>query len=464
MGALLNGSSLLRLSLEHGWGAAAKVCCAQQTRVATTLSAAALKDVTLKVSRYQQHHATSQPICLYQHFGQLLSKAVAGTHVPLLPPSTWAFPKYQAPVLQLFSADKHTRRCTSPTDVQHAPSVAPRGARLCHQHYSKPGSRQKDTLAEAAAWVAQVLSSGNLKEASRRVVMQLLNSLTKMLHILKSAEERLQLDFRAGQRGEKTVAIHAQLPAAIVALIERTVYLATSENVPLGGRVHPPVALLQISSALHAAPDILQRKVMPDGSSSRVDQALRSVLKRCIDRREFHRESRFVSMTCKSLVLLHEAGICTDTVRVLQAKYLGYMRTNCVKVLDIQSVLDLCALMATFRAAPDQRRPRAWYTCLARLEELVAQEALTLPHAGKFARSAGKMQGKLQPWLQNSIIEAGVQFAKPQSAQKKQAQARDVVQYLAGTAEMKLPIPKGVVQVRCPLCEVLAKGVEMTQA
>jgi hypothetical protein len=219
---------------------------------------------------------------------------------------------------------------------------------LRYQHSSSVDSGHKDSCPDISAWVSQVLSSEVRGEVSRGQVVHLFQTLTKLFHMIR-ATRRGKQSAHLPHRWQLLASLDQKLPQAIAVLAERTLFLTIAENVPLGERMHPPSALLLYSSALHAAPAAVRKEVLFDSGAR---SALEAILARCTKHKDFCSKAKFVSMTCKSLMLLHECNAQESEVRRAQAEFLSRLRTASMNQLDIEAIADLCALMA----ASGQRR------------------------------------------------------------------------------------------------------------
>ena len=339
--------------------------------------------------------------------------------------------------------------CTGHMKAQIAaePSSQPGQLRQLQHSSSVSDAVQGQRVPDTAAWVEQVLSSEFQDHASRGLVTDLYQNLNNMLHLIRSTASRRGRRRADLYRYQRLLAsMHVQLPRAIAVLADRAAYLATSEAVPLGERMHAPVALMLYSSTLQAAPAALCRQLMHDEELGDGRRALESILARCVYNRMFYTKPKFVSMTCKSFILLHDAGIWAEGVRKFQMQFLGRMSTAIIRRLDIEAVVDLCALIAAYRAAPEQRRPRAWYMAMARLREIVSDSDLHLPIASRIVSSVIRMQDTLHPGLQAAVVGAArrCMTAWPLKALKP----TDIAAYLEAAAQLELPVPEEAVTVR----------------
>lgn len=320
--------------------------------------------------------------------------------------------------------------------------------RLQHRS-STPNAVAWPRIADTSAWVERVLTSEVKDHASRGLVTHLFQSLTNMLHLIKGSASRTGRRRASMERYQQLLAsLHVLLPQAIAVLAGRAAYLATSESVPLGERMHAPVALMLYSSTLHAAPAALCRQVMHEEELASGKQALQYILVRCIRHRMFSSKSKFASMTSRSFILLLDAGVWPEGVRKAQAEFLGRVSTAGVKQFDIEAVADLCSLVAAFKAAPGQRKPRAWYIAMERLKEIVSDSDLHLPAASKIAGSVARMQHTLHLGLQAAVIRTGRQCVEEPPS--KAPKPTDIADYLVAAAQLQLPVPKDVVKVCFP--------------
>jgi hypothetical protein len=258
--------------------------------------------------------------------------------------------------------------------------------------------------------------------------------------------------------------MHMKLPEAVAVLAQRASLLATGEVAPSREPLHPPVALLLYSTALHAAPSALRTQIMVEEAAPGARTAFVSILARCTQLTNVCHSPKLFSMTCKSLLLLHDCGVWGEDVRRAQAHFIGRVRTAGMKRLDLQAVTDLCLLIAAFRRGDDQRRPRAWYIAMARLREDCREDALSMgmdiPIAGRVAGSVHTMQDTLGPELQAAVVHAGCAFVAEGASRVRVIKAPDIADYLVAVAHLQLPVPEDVLKV----CALQVRGTKVCEA